>query len=116
MRQGYAACAYAECGSQLRLVPSCPHAGNRPAASGGRRAARHGAASRVSGARTSPARLARRLAPLAASVAVLALGLTFALVPQPEAVTAPTAATDTLSGDTQTLSVAADVAAPAIVA
>ena len=81
---------------------------------GGRRAARHGAASPVSGARTSPARLARRLAPLAASVAVLALGLTFALAPQPEAVTAPTAATDTLTGDTQTVSVAADVAAPAV--
>jgi hypothetical protein len=44
---------------------------------------------------------------------VLALGLTFALAPQPEAVTAPTAASDTFSGDTQTLSVAADVAAPA---
>ena len=81
---------------------------------GGRRAARHGAASPVSGARRSPARLARRLAPLASSVAVLALGLTFALAPQPEAVTAPTAATDTLTGDTQTVSVASDVAAPAV--
>ena len=45
---------------------------------------------------------------------MLALGLTFALAPQPEAITAPTAATDTLGGDTQTISVAADIAAPAV--
>ncbi|RZS63411.1 hypothetical protein EV187_3313 [Agromyces ramosus] len=46
-------------------------------------------------------------------MAVLALGLTFALAPQPEAVTAPRAASDTFSGDTQALRVAADVTAPA---
>jgi len=82
-----------------------------------RRAARHGVASRVSparkGARPAPARAARRAAPLAASIAVLALGLTFALAPQPAAVTAPTA-DGALSGDAQTLSVAADAAATAV--
>ena len=46
-------------------------------------------------------RLARRLAPLAASVAVLGLALTFALAPQPAAITAPSAASDTLRGATQ---------------
>ena len=44
---------------------------------------------------------------------MLALGLTFALAPQPAAVTAPTA-DGAFTGDTQTLNVAADVAAPAV--
>jgi hypothetical protein len=63
---------------------------------------------------TTPTRLARRLAPLAASVAVLGLALTFALAPQPAAITAPSAASDTLGGDTQTFDVAADIAAPTV--
>ena len=81
--------------------------------SGERRAARHGAASRVAPAATTT-RVARRLAPLAASLAVLALGLTFALAPQPEALTAPTAASDLLGADAQDMRVAGDIAAPAV--
>jgi hypothetical protein len=45
---------------------------------------------------------------------VLSLGLTLALAPQPVAVTAPTAVTEAHSGQTQTVSVAADVAAPPV--
>jgi len=62
----------------------------------------------------APARAARRLAPLAAALAVLSLGLTLALAPQPVGLTASSAAGETHAGDTQTLSVAPDVAAPAV--
>ncbi|WP_448006614.1 hypothetical protein [Agromyces bauzanensis] len=79
---------------------------DRPA---GRRATRHGVAASV-----APARMARRVAPLAAAMAVLSLGLTLALAPQPAAVTAPTAAGGTHAGATQTVNVAPDVAAPAV--
>ena len=58
------------------------------------------------------ARIARRLAPLAAAVAVLSLGLTFALPPQPPAPAQMPGASEAFSGDTQAVSVAADVAAP----
>jgi hypothetical protein len=58
------------------------------------------------------ARPTRRAAPLAAAVAVLSLALTLALAPQPAALTASTAASESLSGDAQSVSVAADVAAP----
>lgn len=53
--------------------------------------------------------MARRLAPLAAAVAVLSLGLTLALAPQPAALTAAPQGGEAFSGATQTLSVAADV-------
>lgn len=58
--------------------------------------------------------MARRLAPLAAAVAVLSLGLTLALTPQPPAVTAPSEAGAAFSGPTQSLNVAADLAAPQV--
>ena len=58
------------------------------------------------------ARIGRRLAPLAAAAAVLSLGLTFALTPQPPAPAQPPGVGEAFSGDTQTVSVAADVAAP----
>lgn len=58
--------------------------------------------------------MARRLAPLAAAVAVLSLGLTLALTPQPPAATEPPGAGEAFSGATQTLSVAADLAAPTV--
>jgi len=85
---------------------------------GERRAARQGDAGRVQRARretragAASARLGRRLAPVAAAVAVLALGLTLALTPQPPAATEPPAAGAAFAGDTQTVRVARDVAAP----
>ncbi|WP_238476273.1 hypothetical protein [Agromyces mariniharenae] len=74
---------------------------------GERRAARIHAASRE-----HRARIGRRLAPLAAAFAVLSLGLTFALTPQAPAPAQMPGASEAFSGDTQTVSVAADVAAP----
>ncbi|GAA4379760.1 hypothetical protein [Agromyces bauzanensis] len=75
----------------------------------------HGhAAGHAVAASVAPARAARRLAPLAAALAVLSLGLTLALAPQPVGLTASSAAGETHAGDTQTLSVAPDVAAPAV--
>lgn len=73
------------------------------------RAAPHGVAASVARART-----ARRLAPLAAATAVLSLGLTFAIAPQPAALTTPTAAGEIAAGETQTLTVAPDVATAAV--
>ncbi len=53
------------------------------------------------------------MAPLAAALAVLSLGLTLAIAPQPAAVTASSTAGETThAGDTQRVSVAPDVAAP----
>ena len=74
-----------------------------------RRAAPRGVAASV-----GRARAARRLAPLAATIAVLSLGLTLAIAPQPPALTAPTAAGEIAAGATQTLTVAPDVAAAAV--
>ena len=54
------------------------------------------------------------LAPLAATVAVLSLGLTFALVPQPPATIEPVAASEAHAGATQAVSVAPDATAPPI--
>ena len=54
----------------------------------------------------------RTLAPPAATVAVLSLALTFALVPQPPATIEPVAASETHAGATQTVSVAPDATAP----
>ena len=62
--------------------------------------------------RDIPARLARRLATPAAAIAVLALGLTLSLAPQPAAITAPGAGRP--AGDVQALYVAPDVAAPTV--
>jgi hypothetical protein len=56
----------------------------------------------------------RALAPPAATVAVLALALTFALVPQSPATIEPVAASETRVGATQTVSVAPDATAPTI--
>jgi hypothetical protein len=83
----------------------------------GRHAAAQHVAAAVGGARATPirtVRVARRAAPIAATVAVLSLGLTLALAPQPSAVTAGVAASETHSGETQTVSVAPDVAAPPV--
>jgi hypothetical protein len=49
-----------------------------------------------------------------ATVAVLSLGLTFALVPQPPAAIAPVAASETHAGANQAMSVAPDATAPPI--
>jgi len=78
----------------------------------GRHAAAHDVAAAVVPARS--VRVARRAAPIAATVAVLSLGLTLALAPQPSAVTAGVAASETHAGETQTVNVAPDVAAPPI--
>ena len=56
----------------------------------------------------------RTLAPLAATVAVLSLALTFALVPQPPATIEPVAASETHAGATQAVSVGPDATAPPI--
>jgi len=53
----------------------------------------------------------RTLAPLAATVAVLSLGLTFALVPAPPATVEPVAASETHAGATQAVRVAPDATA-----
>ncbi|MFE6254165.1 hypothetical protein [Agromyces sp. NPDC057865] len=58
------------------------------------------------------ARIGRRLAPLAAAIAVLSLGLTYALTPPAPAASEPPGAGEAFSGATQTVSVAGDVAAP----
>jgi hypothetical protein len=86
-----------------------------------RRAAEHRVAGAIDAAPTarraptvrvvSPA---RRAAPIAATVAVLSLGLTLALAPQPTALTLPGPAAKALSGATQRVSVAPDIAPPAV--